>query len=98
MSTSCCGKGSGSRFLIRHGFRQAYRVLAPDRRLISSQTAVDASVSGSGGHLIRECVATAGEGQRQVLTGAAVRALFGRGSDGLREVLARQAPQQAQQR
>jgi len=31
MSTSCCGKGSGSRFLIRHGFRQAnyYNRLEP---------------------------------------------------------------------
>ena len=31
MSTSCCGKASGSRFLIRHGFRQAdyYNRLEP---------------------------------------------------------------------
>jgi len=31
MSTSCCGKDSGSRFLIRHGFRQAdyYNRLEP---------------------------------------------------------------------
>jgi hypothetical protein len=31
MLTSCCGNGSGSRFLVRHGFRQAeyYNRLEP---------------------------------------------------------------------
>jgi len=50
MSTSSCGKGSGSRFLIRHGFRQAdyYNRLEPDSVIHVVRPDSGAQAIGSG--------------------------------------------------